>query len=368
MKAIFNRFKEFDRLFIVFVIIPTIISIIYFGFIASNVYVSESRFVVRSPEKPSASGLGVLLKGVGFSNAGDEIFVAQYFVESRDGLSAINNGNAFRIAYQRKGISIFDRFDPLGFSGSFEDLYRFYQGKVSIDYDSGTSITRLVVKAYTPEDARRFNAQLLELAEATVNRMNARGRKDLIGFAAAEVEHAKRDARQAALALSAFRNRNGVVDPEKQAAVQMQMISKLQDEIITNRTMLAELQHFTPRNPQIGALQTRIKALTSQMDDELRKVAGDNKSLAASAAQYQRLMLDSQFADKQLASAMASLQDAENEARRKQAYVERIVQPNLPDYPIEPRRWRGILSTFLLGLVAWGISSMLLAGLREHRD
>ena len=59
-------------------------------------------------------------------------------------------------------------------------------------------------------------------------------------------------------------------------------------------------------------------------------------------------------------------QQARNEAQRKQAYVERIVQPNLPDAPVEPRRLRGILATLLLGLLAYGILRMLLAGVKEH--
>ena len=65
---------------------------------------------------------------------------------------------------------------------------------------------------------------------------------------------------------------------------------------------------------------------------------------------------------------MTSLQDARNEARRKQAYVERIVQPNLPDEAAEPRRLRGILATLIVGLIAYAIASMLLAGIREHKD
>ena len=46
----------------------------------------------------------------------------------------------------------------------------------------------------------------------------------------------------------------------------------------------------------------------------------------------------------------------------------RIVQPSLPDIAMEPKRMRSILATFVLGLVAWGILSMLLAGVREHQD
>jgi capsule polysaccharide export protein KpsE/RkpR len=95
-------------------------------------------------------------------------------------------------------------------------------------------------------------------------------------------------------------------------------------------------------------------------------VTGNSRSLAASAVQFQRLNMTSDFATKQLAAALASLQDAQDEARRKQAYVERIVQPNLPDAPSEPRRLRNIFATFMLALVAYGILRMFVAGVKEH--
>jgi capsular polysaccharide transport system permease protein len=82
--------------------------------------------------------------------------------------------------------------------------------------------------------------------------------------------------------------------------------------------------------------------------------------------QYQKYFLEQQFADKQLTAALASLQEAQNEARRQQVYVERIAMPNKPDAPLEPRRLRGIFATLALGLVGWGIASMLLAGIKEH--
>jgi capsular polysaccharide transport system permease protein len=80
------------------------------------------------------------------------------------------------------------------------------------------------------------------------------------------------------------------------------------------------------------------------------------------------LELEREFADKRLAAALTSLQEARNESRRQQAYVERIVQPSFPDKAQQPRRLRGILATFMLSLVAYGILTMLLAGIREHKD
>ena len=59
---------------------------------------------------------------------------------------------------------------------------------------------------------------------------------------------------------------------------------------------------------------------------------------------------------------------ARSEALRKQLYLERLVQPNLPDKAVEPRRIRSVLMVFVLGLVAWGVISLLVASIREHID
>ena len=204
------------------------------------------------------------------------------------------------------------------------------------------------------------------MAENTINRMNERSRADMVKFALNEVDDAKRQSREAGAALAEFRNRRGVVDPELQATAKLQAISQLQDKLITARTQLNQLRRFTPMNPQIPAIETQIATLESEIASQSTSLTGGSTSLAANSAQYQRLFVENEFADKQLAVALASLQEARNDARRQQVYVQRIAQPNLPDSPIEPLRLRGILATFALGLLAWGIASMLVAGIREH--
>lgn len=360
--------RRFDRLFLVFVVVPTAIAAIYYFVFASDVYVSESRFVVRSPDKPAQTGIGVLLKGVGFSNAGDEIFAVRDFVVSRDALRQLNHDGFVTKAFTRPGISVFDRFDPFGRATSEEKLFKYYQKHVAVDYDASSSILRLYVRGFDSQSSQVINLRLLELSEQLVNRLNSRGQQDLVRFARTEVSDAKNRAQTAGRALASFRNRAGVVDPEKQATVQLQLVSKLQDELIATRTLLRQLSTFTPANPQIPSLRVRAAGLEFEIRNAMSAVTGGARSFAGTAAEYQRLQLESQIADRQLASAMTSQAEAINEARRKQAYVERIVPPNLPDYPLEPRRFRGVLAIFALGLVVWLVARMLMAGIREHQD
>lgn len=358
--------RRLDRLFVGFVVVPTFLSIIYFGFLASDIYVSEARFVVRSPERKSPAGLGIVLAGAGFNNAGEEANAAKAFVGSREALRRINSDGAFAKAYTQPAISIFDRFNPFGIDGSFEKLYQYYLDKVLLEADTTTGILTLQVRGYTAMDVYRFNESLLQMSEETINQMNARGRGDLIRYAEFEVTEAQNRARAAGVAIASYRNREGVVDPEMQATAQMAMISKLQDEVIATEAQLSQLREFTPRNPQIATFENRLRTLRGAIRREMSSLAGGNRSLAATAVQFEKLALEKQFAEKQLTSALASLQEARNEARRQQVYVERIAAPSRPDAPVQPRRLRGVLATLALGLMAWGVASMLRAGVREH--
>ncbi len=365
--AVVRKLRKAGPLFWFVVLLPTFLSVLYFGVLVSDVYISESRFVVRSPDRPARSGLGVVLASAGFSTASDEVRAAQGYIQSRDALKAIDSDGLARNAWSSPKTSVFSRFNPLGSSSSFEDLYLYYTNKVAIDFDSETGITKLTVRAFNAGDSQQINRRLLEQAERLVNQLNDRGQSDLVRNAQREVEEAKAQSQAAASELAAYRNEIGVIDPERQATVQLQMISKLQDELIGAKMQLLQMSAIAGQNPQIPALRIRIGGLQNAIEEQLGQVAGNSRSLSAAAVRFQRLQLQRDFADKQLGAALAALQEARNEGRRQRAYVERIAQPSLPDTAMEPRRLRSVLASLVVSLVAWGILVMLLAGVREHR-
>lgn len=363
-----HRVETLPPLFIVTVLIPTFCAIFYFGLIASDVYISESHFAVHTQSRQSMPNFASLLKGGEFSSSGIESRAVEDYVRSRDALNALNSKGEISRMYSRPSIDPFNRLGLWGSDDSVESIFKYYRKRVTIEEDSATGITTLKVRAYSPKDALWINKRLLQESEALVNLLNQRSRGDLIRYALREVEDAKQRASEASVGLAQFRNREGVLDPEKQAAASLQMISKLQDDLAASKTQLLQLRTFAPQNSQVEVLESRISGLQKEIDQQLGRVAGGQRSLANTTSRYQRLLLESQFADRLLASAFTTLEAARNDARRQQAYVERIVQPNEPDEPLEPKRLRGILSTMVLGLVAWGILTMLFASVREHRD
>lgn len=360
--------KGMNRLLLIAVVIPTLVSIIYFGLIASDTYISESRFVVRSPQHQVSTGLGALFQGAGFSRSQDDTYTVHDYIFSRDALKQLDAELALSKEYSDSRLDVVSRFAGLDWDHSFEALYRYYQKLVTLDLDTSSSILTLSVRAFSPETAYQINEKLLGMSEALVNQLNERGRQDMIRFASAEVASAEQKAKSAALAVTNFRNLKGVFDPDKQSALQLQQVSKLQDELIANKIQLSQIRTLARDNPQIPSLQKRIETLQSEINSETAKVAGGDRSLANKSTEYEGLILERGFAEKQLAAALTSLEQARNDAQRKQLYLERIVEPGRPDIAVEPRRIRNIFATLVLGLIAWGILTILLAGIREHQD
>ena len=361
--------RRFDAIFIITVLLPTLVAALYFGAIASDVYISESRFVVRSPQRPAQGGLGALLQGTVFSRSQDDTYSVHDFIRSRDALRELDAKLNLRKTFSNAQIDFVNRFPALEWwDDSFEALHRHYLKHAVIEYDTVSSISVLSVRAYTAQDAKEINEQLLEMGERLVNNMNTRSRQDLIKVAEQEVKIAEERAKQAAAAFSSFRTDRSVFDPDRQSAIQLQSVARMREELLAAQSQLDQVRRVSPNNPQVGGLEHRVQGLRNAITAENARVLGRDGGLSSKSPAFDRLALERTFADRQVGSAMSALDSARSEAARKQLYLERLVQPNQPDRWVEPRRLRSVLMVFLLGLIVWGVVSLVVASIREHAE
>lgn len=360
------RLKSLVSPALLVVIVPVLLAICYYGLLAEDVYISESRIVVRNPTQGPQSPLDMALDKTGFGapSEGNNTVVA--YLQSRAAISEANADGALKKAYSDPELFWVDRFGLTG--DSDEEFYRYFQKKLNVEEGATTQVLTIRVRAYNPKQAQNINARLVEQSEALVNSLSQRSQADMIAIAEGEVEEAAQKARAAAVELAKYRNTSGIVDPVQESEVGLQMISKLQDELIAAQTRLRQLQTYTPDASQIPFLKTQVRDLQREIDEARANLTGGRSSLSSALTRYQELQVESDFAEKQLAVTRASLQEARAEARRKQAYLEKIAAPSLPDYAEEPRRIRSIFAAIVLGLLAWGVLSMLAIGVREHRD
>src|SRR5436305_3989527 len=153
--------------------LPTLIAGVYYFAIASDLYLSEAKFIVRSPKQVQTSGIGALLQSTGLSRAVEDTSAVQDFIMSRDAVRELEQKDDLRVVFSRPEGDFLTRFPGILFwRKDFEALFSRYDHFVSVETDTGTGVTALRVKAYRPEDAHTLASTLLGYSEQLINDLN----------------------------------------------------------------------------------------------------------------------------------------------------------------------------------------------------
>lgn len=360
--------------FFLIVILPALIATIYFYGIAAPQYVSEARFVVSARggdggaqaamRGMAASAFG----GLGGGMASSETNSVRDFLTSMDAVNDAHSKLDLVALWQRPEADMLARL----WDTEPELLTRFYNRMVTVSLDPATSVTTLRVRSFRPEDSKALAETLLVSAEALVNRLSERSRGETLRVARREMEIAEQRVQESRAALVQFREQERELDSAGAVQAAIVLRGQLEAALAQARAELTErLKFMRPDNPALQVTRNRIEALERQIAEERVRhtetsSSGTGAVLARQLAGYERLMLEREFADKQLASATASLEAARIEAQRQQLFLSRIVEPNLAVYPLYPRKAVSVSSIFVGLLIAYGIGWLLVVGMREH--
>jgi capsular polysaccharide transport system permease protein len=356
------------RWLFLFVALPTILAALYYGLIASDVYVSQSRFVIKAPgQKSMPTGtLANLIQTSGFAGGEQETKEVMDYIRSRDALTDLQRQINVRARYEGVGADFFSRFPRPFREASFENLFKYYQSMVQVGSDSESNVAVLEVRAFRPQDARDINVRLLGLSEQLVNRLNQRAELRAIAESEQRVAAAEGRVRRARIALAGFRNSHDLIDPTKQATGVLEISNKLVSEHAALQAQLDLMMRVTPANPSIPALRARISALGAEIAAQNARVVGTPTGIASKVAGYENLLAEQEFAQQMLTAASASLEQSRAEAQKQQFYLERVVEPNTPDSAQLPNRLKDILVVFGASLCLYFVGWMFVVGILEH--
>lgn len=359
-------FRLFRWLLILIVVLPGCLATAYYLTTAADQYASETRFLVRSPQRQASGLLSGFLQSTGFVRAQDDSFAVSEFIRSRAAVDELDRDGQLTSVFSRPEADLLTQYPQFWVSPSREALYRHYLDFVTVSNDSTSGVTTLQVRAFRPNDSQDLARLLVQKAEALINRLNDRARHDAVRHAETEVSRSSDRLTAAQAQITDFRNREVMIDPDKESTSIFDLIAKLSTDVAEKRARLREIERQTPRSPQISALQGNIAATEEQVRRERERLVGKDSSVAPRIAAFEGLLIERELATRMLASATASLENARLEAQRQQLYLERIVEPNLPDYAMYPKKLYALSLLFAVLLTVYGICRLLLLHLYEH--
>lgn len=361
-----SRLSPTSKALLLAVLLPTFLSLLYFGLLASPMYIAEARFAVRGAETGgTATGLASLLLSSGTSVGADAHIVAEY-IQSPDIMEAIDGELHI---FQHFSSRDYDLISRLTANATRDERLSYWQWAVKPSFDPETGIIALSVKAYDPATAKKLAEAVLAKSEALVNAMSRRAQDDAITLAMSEVKTAEARVSRAQEAMRAFRDRSGMLDPASTAGGLQGIVSQLEGEVVKVRAEIAEASTYMSKNaPALVGLHARLAAVEKQLASEKLRLAGEARpdSLTSFAGEYEELKTESEFARQQLVSAMTSLETARVKAEAKSRYVVAFQTPALPDESLYPRPFLFTAYVLVGALVLMGLCSLIIAAVREH--
>ncbi len=351
---------------IVCVGLPTLISIFYYGFWASDQYESVGSFTVESADGQVATGFEMLIGSLPTSRAARDILVVRDYILSRDMLAHLGAEHDWNAHFQDPHV---DWWSRLSVGASSEDVYEDYLDRVQVVHDTQSNTLSLHVRAYSGERAQALAQSILAASETMVNQLSDRVRHDRIRFAEHEVEKAERRFAKAREAVLTMQGEGTELNPVESATALMNIRAGLEADVAKARAELdAARAVMQPSAPKVLELQEKVRSLARQVEAQRRRLVDtkDKDGLNQQISRFEPLIIEKEFAQQALQSAITSLELARVEAARQHRYLVTIATPSLPSEATHPHRLWGVLTVFVISLLVTAIGGVLVAAVREH--
>lgn len=355
--------------FLATVVLPVLLSAIYYFGIASPQYVSESRFVIKAPNQRAAqtTSFANLIQSTGLSSGQEQSNQVIDFVRSRSALGVLDKQLKVRNAFGGDDVDYLSRFPRPWQENAFEDLFKYYKDKVEVSRDKDTGLVVLRTIAFDPKEAAAINRVLLGQSEMLVNELNENARRKAIAEAENRVIEAEARVKAALKAVSDYRNKAKLVEPLKEATGVVEITNRLISERATLEAQLSTLRQVTPDHPSIPVLREQIASLTREINRQSARLVGDSgNNISGKLPDYEALVLEQELASQLLMLAQTTLEQARTEALKQQFYLERVVEPNVPDLAEYPKPFKLVLTILGFALVLYLIVWMFVVGILEH--
>lgn len=344
----------------------------YLWTFAEDQYSSTTGFSVRSEESGGASDLLGGLAQFSSRNTGTDSDILYEFIQSQEIVEAIDEAVDLRAHYSAPWPT--DWMFAIWPDVTLEDLIWYWQRIVRISYDQPTGLIEVRVLAFDPDIAQTIAKAIVSESQDMINALSNQAREDAMRYARDDLDQALETLKASREALTQFRTRTRIVDPEADIQGRMGVMNNLQQALATSLIEFDLLRDtVSATDPRVLNAQRRIEVIRERIAAERQTFASDSTELGAVGedypsliAEFESLTVDREFAEETYRAALTALDLARTNAQRQSRYLATYIQPTLAQTSEFPRRLIlvGLAALFLTML--WAILSLVYYSIRDR--
>lgn len=337
-------------MFLIVVLIPNLLAILYFAFIASPVYTSTAALLVINP-KQNGPSLSSLLSGASGDSSEQGGYILKEYFGSWDAFRQVDA--PMKLAQNFRNGDPVSRFGGIAtaFQTSDVALWRYFRRSVAVTIDQKSGIVALDVHAYDPAYANRLAKVLLGQAVAHMDAMNDQQTGDFVKHATARKASIEAALRHDLAALAQFRNQTGTYDPKELYLSNLALMNSLAMKATELKSQREAIAAATPNNPQADNLATATQSVRRDIADAAKTFP----AMARSSSRYEKLLVSRDNNITLLGQANMAVQEAQANAEKNRYYLNVISNPSEPRTPDGPQRLLWICGILLATMLLWGL-------------
>jgi len=354
---------------IIFVGVPSAVSGFYLWTVAVDQYTSKVGFTVRREEGTSAVDL---LGGLGgFSGASSsDTDILYEFIQSQRLVMEIDQQLDLQAMWSKPEEDFVFALDT---PASIEELVAYWGRMVRVSYAAGSGLIEIEVLAFDPADATRISQTLFERSSQMINQLSDIARQDAIFYARKDLDDTLERLKEARILVTQFRNKNQLVNPELDLQSQVGLLGNLQQQqaqaLIEVDLLLDTVQ---PGDTRLVQAERRLRVIQARIEAERNKLGfgetdDGGSALADLVGEYERLVVEREFAERTYVTALASYDSALAESRRKTRYLAAYMEPTTAQTPLYPKRITLFTMFTLLCFLTWSIAVLVIYSIKDRR-
>lgn len=358
--------------FVALVLVPLAAVIFYLWVVAEDQYASTAGFTVRSQESSGANDLlGGLAQFAGNSTASDSDILYE-FIQSQEMVEAVDGAVDLQGHYS----AVWPRDWAFGLwpEATVEDLTWYWQRIVGISFDSGSGLIEVQALAFDPDTAQAITQAVVRESQIRINALNEQARADAMRYAQADLDEALERLKAARLALTQFRTRTRIVDPEADIQGRMGVMNNLQQQLaealieydLLRGTVGENDVRLKQAQQQIDVIRDRINIERQTFTSNNTDTGGVGEDYPSLIAEFERLTVDREYAEESYRAALTALEVARDDAARQSRYLATYINPTRASEAEYPRRSVLAALAGLFLLLAWSIMALIYYSIRDR--
>ncbi|OIP52933.1 MAG: hypothetical protein AUK54_10180 [Helicobacteraceae bacterium CG2_30_36_10] len=341
---------------------------LYFLVIKSELYESKTTLMVRDlSSSPSTSSLGLSILGVGSSSQLQDSMVVQEYLMSLDMLLLLDK--EFKLAKHYKSDAL-DFIERLSKDATLEEILKFYQKRLLINYDEISGLLHLSYAHTDPKIAKEILESMVSNVERELNEFNRRKAIKQLNFIEIEYDKNKKKMAESSKILEEYQNEHLLLDPENKATSSSAIIANLEATLTQKRIEYkTKSTYLNSDNYEIVQLKTEISEIARSLADAKKGLTGSSEGrLNKILFEYERLKMQVEFDIEVYKNTLIQLETTKLDVLKEAKTLSVVSKPNLPDGYTYPNKPKVFVTLLIIMSLMYGIFSMLGAIIRDHKE